>query len=277
MTSPPQGQGAQGQGAHGQGATIDARFAGKLGTFQLDAALTIPASGITGLVGPSGCGKTTLLRCIAGLTRLEGQLTVKGEVWQDGKLFVPTHRRAVGYVFQEPSLLPHLSVRRNLLFGFKRSKTAFRIGFEEVVGLLGVEPLLKRSVQRLSGGERQRVSIGRALLSQPDLLLMDEPVSSLDPDSKADILPYLERLHQTLSIPVIYVSHDAAEVARLADRVLLMRDGRIVASNVAEPGHTILGEARRKLAAIDAAGRAELALAALLAGLTPVRPRDDRS
>ncbi len=255
------------------GPVIDARFAGVLGSFHLDAAFIIPARGITGLVGSSGSGKTSLLRCIAGLNRLAGRLTVKGETWQDERTFVPTHKRAIGFVFQEPSLLAHLSVRRNLMFGFRRSGGGWKIDVSDVVSLLGIEPLLKRSVDRLSGGEQQRVAIGRALLSQPELLLMDEPVSSLDPESKAEILPYLERLHQTLSIPVIYVSHDLAEVARLADRVLLMQDGRILTpagARIASPADH--AAARRQLGGLDDDRVARLAIAALAAGLKPVEP-----
>ena len=244
---------------------IDARFAGTLGDFRLDAAFEVEAAGVTAIVGPSGCGKTTVLRCIAGLTHLPGRLTVKGQVWQDRRDFLAPHRRAVGYVFQEPSLLPHLSVRQNMLFGLKRSKDRTAIGFEEAISLLGLGALLDRSIGRLSGGEAQRVAIGRALLSQPRLLLMDEPLSSLDPDSKAEILPYIVRLHQTLSIPILYVSHDAAEVGRIADRVLRMREGRI--EPVAEEGAVVA--ARAAVAAMDADAVANLALAALLAGIGP--------
>ena len=254
--------------------TIEAELSGRMGTFRLDAAMTVPARGITALVGPSGCGKTTLLRCLAGLARMPGRVVVKDTVWQDGRRFLPPHRRPIGFVFQEPSLLPHLSVRDNLLFGFRRSGGAgvSKIAMDEVISLLGVEALLPRSTSRLSGGERQRIAIGRALLSQPELLLMDEPVSSLDPDSKAEILPYLERLHQALAIPVIYVSHDWAEVARLADRVLLMRDGRIAQPKGVEASTVASDEAaaRRDLGAFAEDRIARLAVAALVAGLEPV-------
>ena len=250
------------------GSAIEARFSGRLGGFALDAAFSAPGRGITALVGPSGSGKTSLLRCIAGLARLPGRLWVGDQVWQDERRFLPPHRRAVGMVFQEPSLLAHLSVRGNLLYGYERRRGPARLGFDEVVGLLGAGPLLERATGRLSGGERQRVAIGRALLSQPDLLLMDEPLSSLDADSKAEILPFLERLPQALSIPILYVSHDAAEVARLADHALVMQAGRIVAPAVAG---LALGEAeaRGKLAASDDERIARLALAALMAGLGP--------
>ena len=211
---------------------IEARFTGDLGAFRLDAAFTVPGSGVTALFGPSGCGKTTILRCIAGLQRLsDGYLSVNGELWQEGRRFRPTHRRPLGYVFQEASLFSHLSVRDNLAFGQRRVKDAApRIGFDEVVDLLGIARLFGRPTAGLSGGERQRVAIGRALLSQPRLLLMDEPLSALDRISKDEILPYLERLHAALSIPVLYVSHDIGEVERLADTLVLVEAGRVRAA-----------------------------------------------
>jgi molybdate transport system ATP-binding protein len=241
---------------------IDGAFEGRLGAFALDAEFSFPPSGITALSGPSGSGKTTLLRCIAGLTRLAGRLTVAGEAWQDGRTFLPAHRRPVGVVFQEASLLEHLTVRGNLAYGAKRTRAKVEIGFDDTVELLGLAPLLGRAVGALSGGERQRVALGRALLSQPRLLLMDEPLSSLDAGAKAEILPYLERLHRTLAIPALYVSHDAAEIARLADRVLYMRGGRIVAG---DPERF----AAPSLEGLDAATRDGLARAALRAGLRP--------
>ena len=214
---------------------IRTAFRGALGRFTLDAAFEVPATGITGLFGPSGCGKTTILRCIAGLHRLaDGHCAVNGDVWQDGPLFRPAHRRPVGYVFQEPSLFPHLSVERNLLYGapHRRPPQAGNgtIGYGEVVELLGLSGLLGRAPQNLSGGERQRVAIGRALLSQPRLLLMDEPLSALDRATKDEILPFLERLHGSLSLPMLYVSHDMAELERLADTLVLMESGRVRAS-----------------------------------------------
>ncbi|HLZ74044.1 molybdenum ABC transporter ATP-binding protein [Phenylobacterium sp.] len=239
---------------------VEGRFAGRLGGFSLDAAFTLEASGITALSGPSGSGKTTLLRCIAGLTRLTGALSVDGETWQDARTFLPTHRRPVGVVFQEASLLAHLSVRGNLLYGARRTSAKAGVGLDDTVDLLGLGALLGRSPANLSGGERQRVALGRALLSRPKLLLMDEPLSSLDAGAKADILPYLERVHRALAIPALYVSHDAGEIARLADRVIYMEAGRIVAGPAA-PEPTLDG--------LDAAARDRLALAALRAGLSP--------
>ncbi|MBB4287634.1 molybdenum ABC transporter ATP-binding protein [Roseospira goensis] len=216
-----------------RGETITAAFAGRLGTFALDARFEVPARGVAALFGASGCGKTTVLRCVAGLTRLPGGvLRVGRDVWQDGPRFRAPHRRPVGYVFQEASLFPHLSVTGNLRYGLRRARqgdddAAPPVAFDEVVDLLGLARLLARPTAVLSGGERQRVAIGRALLSQPRLLLMDEPLAALDRPSKDDILPYLETLHDALAIPVLYVSHDIAEVERLADTLVLMEHGRV--------------------------------------------------
>ncbi|MDB5437912.1 MAG: molybdenum transporter ATP-binding protein [Caulobacteraceae bacterium] len=206
---------------------IAARFAGRLGEFSLDVAIDTPASGVTVLFGPSGCGKTTVLRCLAGLTRLSGELKVDGEVWQDGRIFLPPHRRRVGYVFQEASLFAHLSVARNLTYGQRRAEAGGAAEFDRIVALLGLEPLLARGVGKLSGGERQRVAIGRALLSAPALLLMDEPLAGLDGARKAEVLPYLDALCRETRTPVVYVTHDLAEAWRLGDRMLVMRDGRV--------------------------------------------------
>ncbi len=217
---------------------IHAEFRGTIGKFALDAGFTAPSKGVTALFGPSGCGKTTVLRCIAGLLRVDGVCEIDGEVWQDRDgAFLPTHKRPLGYVFQEASLFQHLSVRRNLLFGAPRKDgraAGQGIAFDEVVELLGVERLLDRSPRNLSGGERQRVAIGRALLSQPKLLLMDEPLSALDRATKNEILPFLERLRDRLSLPVVYITHDIAEVERLADQVVLMEKGRVISAGALE-------------------------------------------
>jgi molybdate transport system ATP-binding protein len=250
---------------------VEAAFRGRVGEFALDAAFSVPAQGVTALFGPSGSGKTTLLRCLAGLQRLPGRLTVRGETWQDEHSFLPTHRRPIGYVFQEPSLLSHLPVKGNLAYGYRRRQGETRISLEEVVELLGLQPLLDRSCEGLSGGERQRVAIGRALLAQPQLLLMDEPLAGLHGQAKAEVLPYLERLHASLSMPVIYVSHDPAEIARVADHLLTMRQGRIVGSapmrgSSADP---LEAAARLAVAQMDPERLSRLALAALLRGLEP--------
>ncbi len=211
---------------------IRAHFTLQLGNFALDAAFSAPAAGVTALFGPSGSGKTTVLRCIAGLEHAAGSLYMHGEVWQDNAKFVATHKRPLGYVFQEASLFPHLSVRSNLEYGYKRITAAERkVKLEQVVEWLGLSRLIERgNVASLSGGERQRVAIGRALLTSPRILLMDEPLSALDTTSKHEILPYLERLHRELDIPVFYVSHAMEEVARLADHLVLMDQGRVIAS-----------------------------------------------
>nr|WP_284617826.1 molybdenum ABC transporter ATP-binding protein [Rubrivivax pictus] len=209
---------------------IEARFELGFPGFTLDVDLALPGRGITALFGHSGSGKTTLLRCIAGLERARGRLSVNGERWQDDAHFLPTHRRPLGYVFQEASLFPHLSVRGNLAYGLKRVPDASRNGGElAAIELLGIGPLLDRATGGLSGGERQRVAIARALAVGPRLLLMDEPLAALDVARKQEILPYLERLHDDLDIPVLYVSHSPDEVARLADHVVLLADGRVVA------------------------------------------------
>jgi len=213
---------------------ISVAFRGVFGGFVLDAAFTTPTHGVTALFGPSGCGKTTVLRCIAGLQRLaDGYCAVNGDVWHDGRSFRPVHQRPIGYVFQEPGLFPHLTVTGNLLYGAPgRSPLTpgYPAGFDEVVALLGLEKLLDRAPRKLSGGERQRVAIGRALLSRPQLLLMDEPLSALDPQARDEVLPFLRRLHDSLSLPFIYVSHDMREIEQLADHLVLMRAGRVLAA-----------------------------------------------
>lgn len=212
-------------------AGIQAEIKNNLGDFALNVSLNIPAQGITALFGHSGSGKTSVLRAIAGLEPFDGNLTVGDESWQQGTQVLPLHKRSLGYVFQEASLFPHLSVRDNLLFGFKRiPKKSRQLSLQQVVEWLGLEPLLQRHPQRLSGGERQRVAIGRALLTSPSLLLMDEPLSALDEQSKREIMPYLERLHDYLPIPVLYVSHSLTEVARLADHMVWLKEGRVVDS-----------------------------------------------
>lgn len=201
--------------------------------FTLDVDLQLPGRGVTALFGHSGSGKTSCLRCIAGLERAgTGLLEVNGECWQNSasRVFVPPHRRALGYVFQDANLFAHLTVRRNLEFGMKRVAAHLRrVVWDQTVELLGIGHLLERMPENLSGGERQRVAIARALLTSPRLLLMDEPLAALDLKRKQEVLPYLERLHDELEIPVIYVSHSPDEVARLADHVVLLEEGRVIA------------------------------------------------
>lgn len=211
---------------------IRAHFNLRRKEFRLDATFDAPMRGVTALFGPSGSGKTTLLRCIAGLERAVGDLRVADETWQAQNVFVPAHRRPLAYVFQEASLFQHLSVRANLEYGYRRIAAEQRkVELEQVIEWLGLLNLLDRcDPLQLSGGERQRVAIGRALLVSPKLLLMDEPLSALDSHSKQEIFPYLERLHRELDIPVLYVSHAMEEVARLADNMVLLEQGRVIAS-----------------------------------------------
>jgi molybdate transport system ATP-binding protein len=217
---------------------LSVALSGQLGQFVLDVRFDVPVRGITALFGPSGSGKTTILRCIAGLQKMDGRISVDGTAWQDtdADLFVPPHQRAVGYVFQEASLFPHMSVRENLLFGSRRVGTQLRrksdggTDLDGAIQLLGIGHLLQRSPAALSGGERQRVAVGRALLSNPRILLMDEPLSALDAATKNDVLPYLQALPARLSMPILYVSHDVTEVERLADHVVLLDSGHVTES-----------------------------------------------
>jgi len=212
---------------------IEARLQLSRADFALDVDLALPSHGVSALFGPSGCGKTTLLRALAGLLRAAGRVALDGSVWQDDASgsYLPTHRREIGYVIQEAALFPHLDVRRNLDYGRKRiAPQRRRIALDQAIELLGIGALMARQPDTLSGGERQRVAIARALATSPALLLMDEPLAALDAARKAEVLPYLKRLHQQLSIPVVYVSHAMDEVAQLADHLVLMAQGRVLAS-----------------------------------------------
>lgn len=212
---------------------LEASYNGTTGGFRIDLDFAMPLEGITALFGASGSGKTSILRAIAGLSRLDGSLKVGGDVWQDDKagVFLPPHKRSVGYVFQEASLFPHLTVRDNLLYGQKRIPTggSARLDIDDVAALMDIAPLQDRHPATLSGGERQRVAIGRALLRAPRLLLMDEPVSALDQRGRDKLLRCLDQLHKDLTLPILYVSHDTAEVARLADHTVLISNGRKLA------------------------------------------------
>lgn len=201
--------------------------------FSLDAEVHIPAKGITGLFGDSGCGKTTLLRCLAGLEQADsGFLQVAGKFWQDESkgVFLKPYERPIGLVFQEARLFPHMTVEQNLLYGVRRKRGIKHKPFEfnHILELLGVEYLLNRKPERLSGGEMQRVAIGRALLTRPELLLMDEPLAALDNRRKQEIMPYLDRLHKELEIPIVYVTHSPEELIHLADRMIHMQDGQVL-------------------------------------------------
>ena len=210
--------------------SLEVAITHRLGAFSLEAAFR-SEGGLTALFGPSGSGKTTVVNVIAGLVRPDrARVVVDGDVLVDTSrnVFVPPHRRHLGYVFQEPRLFPHLTVRRNLLYGrWFRKSAERRTAFDQVVDVLGIGPLLRRRPARLSGGEKQRVALGRAWLASPRLLLMDEPLSSLDAARKDEILPYIERLRDESRIPIVYVSHAIAEVARLATQVVMLEGGRV--------------------------------------------------
>jgi molybdate transport system ATP-binding protein len=199
--------------------------------FGLDIDINIPGQGVTAIFGESGSGKTSLLRCIAGLEKTtSGYLNVNGELWQNASVFVPTHKRSLGYVFQEASLFEHLTVMGNLLYAIKRNNQAANPQLlDQVICVMGIQGILEQFPQQLSGGEKQRVAIARALLSEPKLLLMDEPLVSLDTARKLEILPYIERLRSSFNIPILYVSHAVDEIVRLADHAVILRQGKVIA------------------------------------------------
>ena len=208
-------------------------LAGNIGTFVLDARFSVSALGVTGLFGPSGSGKTSILRCIAGLTRLpQGRVICDGVVWQREGDFMPPEQRGVGLVFQDGALFPHLNVAGNLEYARKRAppsrSKSGKIDYQAVIEMLELAPLLGRGVSHLSGGERQRVAIARGLLAQPRLMLLDEPASALDQTARDDISNALLRLSTELALPMLYVSHDLAELARIADHLVLVEQGRVI-------------------------------------------------
>lgn len=232
----------------------------RLGDFRLDVAFTGPAEGVTLLFGPSGAGKSTILAGIAGAYRPQQARIVVGDRALAGSgLFVPPEARRIGFVHQEARLFPHMTVERNLRYGLVRARGRNGIGFGEVVEVLGIGHLLARRPATLSGGERSRVSLGRALLSQPDILLMDEPLAALDEARKAEILPFLLRLKARFRLPILYVTHNPAEARALADHVVLVEAGRVTA----EGGPDLLPQAPREgeVIAVDpAAGTVTLRL-----------------
>ena len=210
---------------------IECKIKVQLESFMLDANFSIPDRGITVVFGPSGSGKTTLLRAIAGLEKSDkGFLKIGDSVWQKGEDFLATHKRQIGYVFQDAALFDHLDVKGNLNFVIKRAIGLKEDFIESIHNLLEIKTLLNRKTTQLSGGERQRVAIARALLTNPKILLLDEPLSALDLKRKNEILPYLDSIHNDLEIPILYVTHSQDEMSRLADHLLLIEDGNIVGS-----------------------------------------------
>jgi molybdate transport system ATP-binding protein len=204
----------------------------QLGEFFIEAAFASEGR-VTGLFGASGAGKTSLVNMIAGLLRPDrGSILIDGEPLDDtaAGLHVPAHRRRIGYVFQDARLFPHLDVRRNLDYGRRMNGLAQDPAHQaHIVDMLDIEQLLDRRPGKLSGGERQRVALGRALLARPRLLLLDEPLGSLDEERKAEILPYLMRLRDEANVPMVYVSHDADEMRQLATQIVMLKRGRIAA------------------------------------------------
>lgn len=208
--------------------TIAVALDGKIGAFAVKAAFEVPSSGVTALLGASGSGKTSILRALAGLERIAGTISVDGVAWQDRTIFLPPERRRIGYVFQGAGLLPHLSIAANLDYAERRALAGPFVR-TDIIARAGIAALLDRRPAALSGGEAQRASIARALLSQPRLLLMDEPFSALDTNAREEMLDWLTEVLGEIAIPVFYVTHDHQEAARLAARTIRIRDGMVEA------------------------------------------------
>jgi molybdate transport system ATP-binding protein len=234
---------------------LTVRAAKQRGSFHLDVGFELPTPGVAALFGPSGCGKTTAVNLVAGLLRPDrGRVALDDTVLFDSErgIDVPVEKRGIGYVFQDARLFPHLSVDGNLKFAERRAARTGYIGFDRVVDLLELQPLMAHRVHQLSGGEKQRVAIGRALLSQPRLLLLDEPLASLDRERREEVLPYLQTLRDQLALPMVYVSHQFDEVLRLATHIVLMRSGTVVAEG--EIGAISVDSRLRAMIGPDAVG-----------------------
>lgn len=220
--------------------SIEIRIDSVRGDFSLNIDVTLPGRGVTAIFGPSGSGKTSILRTVAGLDKhAEARIICNDQEFQGGQNFVPPHKRSIGYVFQQPSLFEHLTVQQNIDYAANRA-SAKQSDIDEMKELLGVQSLSHRPCHSLSGGEAQRVAIVRALATCPRLLLMDEPLSSLDQQRKDEFIPYLEKLHNQLSIPVMYVSHSRQEVARISDFLVLIENGKVVGSGETSEMFTLL-------------------------------------
>lgn len=240
----------QSDGVRGIDLRLELKRAGEA-AFELSVDLRLPALGTTVIFGPSGGGKTTILRAIAGLEPdVKGHIRINEHTWQAPGLFVPAHQRRIGFVFQHSALLPHLSVEQNLRYGWQRAG-GMAAEYAQCIEQLDLAPLLQRAIGQLSGGERQRVALGRALLTRPDILLLDEPLAALDAVRRSEILGYLERLKQTTTIPLLYVTHAVDEMSRLADYLVLMKGGRV---RQAGPALEVMNHPEAPLALRDDAG-----------------------
>ncbi len=218
--------------------SVDIEIRHQLAEFPLDVNFSVQRNAVTALFGPSGAGKSSIINIVAGLLQADSaKISINGHVVEDAEnhISVSPRLRNIGYVFQQPRLFPHLNVEKNLLFGWRRARhPVSRQEVDKLITLLGIESLISRKPRSLSGGEKQRVALGRAILSNPELLLLDEPLAALDHKRRDEILPYIERLRQEQQIPILYVSHSIDEVTRIADHIHIINQGKLVASGLIE-------------------------------------------